>query len=149
AVEPAVKPAALRTRTGVVGVLATTGTSESENLTRLVNKYGADVQVLVQASPGLADQVEKGDFTGEQTRALVEKYVRPMTAKGADVLVLGCTHYPFLASMIQEVAGSGVELIDPATAVARELRRRLDVKGLLSARQRNGTETFWTTGVPE
>jgi glutamate racemase len=103
AVEPAVKPAASRTRSGVVGVLATAGTLASPNVSRLVNRYGMDVRLLVQPSPGLAEQVERGDFSGSQTRSLVEQYVRPMIAEGADTLVLGCTHYPFLKDVIQSV----------------------------------------------
>jgi glutamate racemase len=146
AVEPAVKPAASRTRSGVVGVLATAGTLASPNVSRLVNRYGVDVRFLVQPSPGLAEQVEQGDFSSTQTRTLVEQYVRPMIEQGADTLVLGCTHYPFLKDVIQSVAGAGVELIDPADAVARELRRRLEKAQLLTATGRPGSQRFWTTG---
>jgi glutamate racemase len=147
AIEPAVKPAALRTRSGVVGVLATTGTVSSANLSKLVNSYGVDVRFLVQPCPGLADQVERGESTSARTRALVEQYVRPLTEQGADILVLGCTHYPFLREAIQEVAGPGVELIDPADAVARELRRRLENGDLLARRGRQGSRRFWTSGA--
>jgi glutamate racemase len=149
AVEPAVKPAAARTNTGVVGVLATSGTLASPNVTRLLNKYGVDVEILTQAGAGLVEQVEKGELSGERTRALVEKLVRPMMEKGADVLVLGCTHYPFLRAEIQEAAGSGVEVIDPATAVAREVRRRLETIGLLADSGRRSTDRFLTSGAPE
>ena len=76
--------------------------------------------------PGLAEQVEKGELESEETRSLVKRYVRPIVDKGADILVLGCTHYPFVRPLIQEVAGPAVDVIDPATAVARELRRRLE-----------------------
>ena len=151
AVEPAVKPAAARTKTGVVGVLTTAGTAASEKLTRLVNKYGADVRIIVQPSPGLADQVEKGELDAEATRTLVATYVQPLVAADADVIVLGCTHYPFIRSVIQESAGPKVALIDPADAVARELRRRLTEAGLAEAWSGGGggTERFWTTGDPE
>jgi glutamate racemase len=146
AVEPAVKPAASRTRSGIVGVLATAGTVSSPNLSRLMNSHGVDVRFLVQPSPGLAEQVERGEFATAHTRALVEKYVRPLVEQGADILVLGCTHYPFLSDVIQAVAGPHVELIDPAAAVARELRRRLEKAGLLASKARPGTQRFWTTG---
>jgi glutamate racemase len=148
AVEPAVKPAATMTKTGVVGVLATSGTLASPNVTRLLNKYGVHVEILTQAGPGLVEQVEKGELSGGATRALLEKYVPPLIAKGADVLVLGCTHYPFLAAEIRDLVGPGVEIIDPATAVARELRRRLDAGGLLSTGDRMSTQRFLTTGTP-
>ena len=146
AIEPAVKPAASRTRSRVVGVLATTGTLSSPNMAKLLADYGSDVEFLIQPCPGLADQVERGDLTSEETRRLVHGYVRPLTDKGADVLVLGCTHYPFLSALIQEIAGSGVDVIDPATAVARELRRRLESADLLLEGPEPGTERFWTTG---
>ncbi|PYR24986.1 MAG: glutamate racemase [Acidobacteria bacterium] len=147
AIEPAVKPAASRTRSGVVGVLATTGTVSSSKLAKLVNRHGIDVRFLIQPCPGLADQVEKGEVSSERTRSLVERYVVPLTAQGADVLVLGCTHYPFLRSVIQDVAGPGVEILDPADAVARELRHRLEVGRLLARKGSQGTQRFFTTGA--
>ncbi len=148
AIEPAVKPAAAKTKSGVVGVLATSGTLASPNVTKLLNTYGVDVEILTQAGTGLVEQVEKGELSGARTRALVEQYVRPLINKGADVLVLGCTHYPFLLAEITQVAGTGVEILDPATAVARELRRRLDTAGLLASDDSPGTERFLTTGDP-
>jgi glutamate racemase len=93
--------------------------------------------------------VEQGDFDSAATRLLVAQYVRPLVEQGADVLVLGCTHYPFLREAIQDVAGPGVELIDPADAVARELRRRLHKAGLLSAQGRQGHRRFWSSGSRE
>ena len=146
AIEPAVKPAASRTRSRVVGVLATTGTLESPNVGKLIANYGADVNFIIQACPGLADQVEKGELSSEETRALVTRYVRPIVDKGGDIVVLGCTHYPFLRDLIQDVAGPAVDVIDPATPVARELRRRLESAGLLNDMDAAGTERFLTTG---
>jgi glutamate racemase len=149
AIEPAVKPAASRTRSRVVGVLATTGTLSSPNMGKLLASYGSDVEFIIQPCPGLADQVEKGELASDETRALVKRYVRPIIDKGGDIVVLGCTHYPFLRPLIQEVAGPAVDVIDPATAVARELRRRLETAGLLQNGGHPGTETFWTTGAIE
>ena len=149
AIEPAVKPAAATTKSGVVGVLATTQTLASERFSSLVEKYGHGVEIVAQPCPGLAEQVEKGEFAGPATRALVEQFVRPMIARGADTIVLGCTHYPFLSDVIRSVAGLDVTLIDPAVAVARELRRRLDAANLLSTEERDGGEVFWTSGDPE
>jgi glutamate racemase len=149
AIEPAVKPAASRTRSRVVGVLATTGTLASPNMGKLLASYGSDVEFVIQPCPGLADQVEKGELASEVTRALVERYVRPIRDKGGDIVVLGCTHYPFLRTLIQEIAGPAVEVIDPATPVARELRRRLDHAGLLNDSTEPGAEQFWTTGLVE
>jgi glutamate racemase len=149
AIEPAVKPAASRSRSRVVGVLATTGTLASPNMGKLLANYGSDVEFVIQPCPGLADQVEKGELASDETRALVKRYVRPILDKGADIVVLGCTHYPFLRPLIQDVAGPAVDIIDPATPVARELRRRLETAGLLQNGGHPGTETFWTTGAVE
>jgi glutamate racemase len=166
AIEPAVKPAASRTRSRVVGVLATAGTVSSPNMAKLVANYGrlrqgsdeprhgeaeagSDVEFVIQPCPGLADQVEKGELASDATRALVKRYVRPIIDKGGDVVVLGCTHYPFLRRLIQEAAGPDVDIIDPATPVARELRRRLQSAGLLNEGTGVGTERFWTTGAVE
>lgn len=147
AIEPAVKPAASRTRSRVVGVLATTGTVSSPKMAKLLADYGRDVEFLIQPCPGLADQVEKGELSADETCAMVERYVRPLTDKGADILVLGCTHYPFLRPLIEEIAGPAVEVIDPATAVAQELRRRLETNRLLRDTTESGSEKFWTTGA--
>jgi glutamate racemase len=146
AIEPAVKPAASMTTSGVVGVLATTQTIASERFSKLVERHASGVQVIAQPCPGLAEQVEKGEFSTAATRALVDQYVRPLIDKGADTIVLGCTHYPFLSDVIRDVAGPEVTLIDPAVAVARELRRRLEAEGLLSPASREGREVFWTSG---
>jgi len=146
AIEPAVKPAAALTRTGVVGVLATTQTLASRRFSKLVDTHAAGVRVVSQAAPGLVERVEAGELSGETTRALVEQYVRPLVDSGADTIVLGCTHYPFLGTVIQEVAGPSVTVIDPAVAVARELHRRLQAAGLLAPDARTGNERFWTTG---
>lgn len=146
AIEPAVKPAAQQTKSKVVGVLATSGTLASDNFMKLLVRFGADVNILVQPCPGLVEQVEAGDLNGAATQALLESYLRPLLAQGADTLVLGCTHYPFLAPLIQSIAGTGVSIIDPAAAIASELRRRLENVGLLSAAGEGGTERFWTSG---
>ena len=119
AIEPAIKPAAQRTRSGVIGVLATPRTLQSPSIARLVDAHGRGVRVLMQACPGWVEQVERGELAGERTEALVARQIDPLLAQGADTLVLGCTHYPFLRDVIARLAGPNVELIDPAPAVAR------------------------------
>lgn len=149
AMEPAVKPAAAHTTSGVIGVLATSRTIASDNFARLHERFGADVKILMQPCPGLVEQVEAGNLSGDNTRALVERYVVPLLDQGADTLVLGCTHYPFLTALIQEIAGSSVAILDPSAAIARELRRRLASANLLSSESHTGTERFWTSTIPD
>jgi glutamate racemase len=147
AMEPAVKPAATHTQSGVIGVLATSRTIASNNFAKLHERFGADVKILMQACPGLVEQVEAGDLSNAKTRALIGRYVVPLLEQQADTLVLGCTHYPFLAALIQEIAGPAVTIIDPSAAIARELRRRLTNSALLSTGGRAGTEQFWSSAT--
>lgn len=147
AIEPAVKPAAQTTRSGVVGVLATRQTVASPGLARLVAHHANGTRMLLQACPGWVELVERGELDGPTTEAAVATYVRPLVEQGADTLVLGCTHYPFLAPVIQRVAGPQVQVIDPAPAVARELGRRLLQHGLAAPADTPTTPTrFWTSG---
>ncbi|TSE30728.1 Glutamate racemase [Tepidimonas taiwanensis] len=147
AIEPAVKPAAALTRTGVVGVLATRNTVASPGLARLIATHAGGVHVLPQACPGWVERVERGELDGPETEAAVAERVRPLLAAGADVLVLGCTHYPFLRPVIERVAGPAVAVLDPAPAVARELARRLG-RAPASDPAPSGDVTFWTSGDP-
>jgi glutamate racemase len=146
AMEPAVKPAARATRNGVVGVLTTVGTSESDRFKSLLERFGSKATVVTQAAPGLVERIEAGDVDGPQTRALVERYTAPFKQAGADTIVLGCTHYPFLKTVIADLVGSDVTLIDTGEAVARQLRRVLQERGLLNPRSQPGTVRFWSSG---
>lgn len=146
AMEPAIKPATRSTRSGVIGVMATTRTLSSANVSRLLDLHGKDLQILLQPCPGLVEQVESGELLGSTPAALVARYVTPLLEKGADTLVLGCTHYPFLSPLIQEIAGPNVAVIDSAAAIARELGRRLTASNLLSSHNQPGTERFWSSG---
>ncbi|MGR8981819.1 MAG: glutamate racemase [Gammaproteobacteria bacterium] len=148
AMEPAIKPAALQTRSGVIGVLATRRTLASHNFVKLFERYGADVEILPQACPGLVEQVEAGELSSAKTRSLIESYVAPLVSRGADTLVLGCTHYPFLRTVIQETAGPEIAVIDSSEAVARQLRRRLEAHDLLAGSEEPGFEQFWTSADP-
>lgn len=125
ALEPAIKPAVALTRTGVVAVLGTSRTLESASVARLCRRFRGSAKVILQPCPGLVEQVERGDLASERTLVLLESYVRPVVAAGADTLVLGCTHYPFLAEQIRGVAGPGVAILDSAEAVARQVQRRI------------------------
>lgn len=141
--EPAVKPAASLTTRGVIGVLATQATFQGELFADLVARYGEGVEVLPQACPGVAAAVEEGP--GEETVALLAGFARPLVERGADVLVLGCTHYSFLGPALAECMGSQVTIVDPAEAVARQVAR-LAAPDAVSA---SGATTYLTTGDPE
>ncbi len=145
AMEPAIKPAARLTRSGVVGVLATAGTVASANVERLCREHAGGARVLLQACPGLVECVERGELGDASTHALLRRYVEPLLQAGADTLVLGCTHYAFLAPALRDIAGPGVQLVDAAEAVARETVRRLGA--LRQDGARAGGERFVTTGA--
>ncbi|HTN93774.1 MAG TPA: glutamate racemase [Gallionella sp.] len=147
AMEPAIKPAVSITRSGVIGVLATSRTITSDNFAKLHERYAAEARILMQPCPGLVEQVEAGDLSSDKTGALLRQYVLPLLEQGVDTLVLGCTHYPFLAPLIRELVGPMVAIIDPSAAIARELRRRLAGANLLSAGSRAGIERFWTSAA--
>jgi len=146
AIEPAIKPAVALTHSGVVGVLATRQTVQSAAVARLVELYGADKRILLQGCPGLVEQVERADLHSAETENLLHQFITPLLEQGADTLVLGCTHYPFLRDTIQRVAGEGVTLLDPAEAVARELARRLADNGSLTTQAALGSVQFFTSG---
>ncbi len=146
AMEPAVKPAVAATRSGVVGVLATVGTLQSARFAALLEKHAGDVEIVTQGCPGLVEQVERGDLAGPDTRALIKRYTAPLLARGADTIILGCTHYPFLAPLIRSVAGADVALVDTGAAVARQLERRLQAELPQRAPATQGATQFWSSG---
>lgn len=145
--EPAVKPAVAATRSGVVGVLATVGTLESARFAALLERYGEEVEIVTQGCPGLVEQVELGELDSTKTRQLVERYTAPLLARGADTLILGCTHYPFLAPLIRDVAGTDVTLVDTGAAVARQLQRRMSLE-LPARTHSDAAARFFTSGDP-
>ncbi len=142
--EPAVKPAVEATRSGVVGVMATVGTLKSAQFAALLENYGKGVHVVTQACHGLVECVERGELDAASTRELVRRYLEPLLVQGADTIVLGCTHYPFVRPLIEQETGAGVVIIDTGEAVARQLQRRLAEHGLLACS--GGGEQFWTSG---
>ena len=152
-VEPGLKPAALRSLSRVVGVLATERTLASSRFQALESQLSAatGVRFLAQACSGLADQVEQGELRSPKTAALVTRYVAPLIGQGADTLVLGCTHYPFLLPLIEQAARRAgareLVIIDTGEAVARQLQRVLAERGLLCDEHAGpATLSGWTTG---
>jgi glutamate racemase len=128
--EPAVKPAAEHTRSGLVGVLATPATFQGALYASVLERFANGVQVLQHTCPGLVGQIEKGDLDGDETRAILEDALRPMLDRGIDTVVLGCTHYPFVIPLIERIVGESVRVIDPAPAVAKQAKRLLEAQGM-------------------
>lgn len=145
--EPAVKPAAEQTRSGVVGVLATPATFQGELYASVVERFAQGVTVLQDTCPGLVKEIEAGRLQGREARRILEFALHPMLDKGIDTVVLGCTHYPFVIPLIEEIVCPTVRVIDPAPAVARQAARLLAERGLTGAR-RTQPDRFWTTGDP-
>lgn len=142
--EPAVKPAAEASKSGVIGVLATVGTLKSAQFAALLESYGRNVKVVTQACVGLVECVERGELDTPETKALIRQYTAPLLAEGADTLVLGCTHYPFVKDAIREVVGDQISLIDTGAAVAKQLKRQMEEKSLLSTSNQPANVQFWT-----
>lgn len=145
--EPAVKPAAAASKTGVIGVLATSGTLKSAQFAALLDHYGQQVEVVTQACHGLVECVERGELDSTATQDLLASYVQPLIAAGADTIVLGCTHYPFVRPLIENLVGDDVVLIDTGAAVAKELKRRLEDARLLNAETQIGQVGFWSNST--
>lgn len=130
--EPAVKPAAAATQNGVIGVLATVGTLKSAQFAALLESYGRNVKVVTQACVGLVECIERGELNSPNTLHLIQQYCAPLLNEGADTIVLGCTHYPFVKDVIRTTVGDSVTLIDTGAAVASQLKHQLLVNNLLN-----------------
>ena len=136
--EPAIKPAAARTKTGTVGVLATAGTLKADKYLSTRVKWGDNIQVVEHVGQGFVELVESGTTCGPEAEEIVEISVEPLLDAGADTIVLGCTHYPFIADTIKQVASRlvpdrEVTIIDPAPAVAKHLLDVMNEEGISAA----------------
>ncbi|MEE9331807.1 MAG: glutamate racemase [Methylophilaceae bacterium] len=145
--EPAVKPAALASKNGVIGVLATVGTLKSAQFAALLANYGKDIQVHTQGCIGLVECIERGELNSANTKALLTQYCQPLLDAGADTIVLGCTHYPFVRDLIQEVVGNGITVIDTGKAVAKHLQNILRTQSLIISSEAEPNITIWTNNV--
>ncbi|MBV6397508.1 MAG: Glutamate racemase [Anaerolineales bacterium] len=143
--EPAVKPAAETTHTGVVGVLATPATFQGALYASVVERFTTGVQILQNTCPGLVQQIEKGDLEGTETRRILESALHPMLEKNIDTVVLACTHFPFVIPLIRRICGDSVRVIDPAPAVARQAQRLIEAQGQVNNGDR-GRVRFYTSG---
>lgn len=144
--EPAVKPASGKSKSGIIGVLATEGTLASDKFVELKHRFDGKAEIITQPCPGLVEEIEKLEPDEAVIDRLLREYISPLLAKGVDTLVLGCTHYTFITRQIGEVAGANVAIIDTDDAVARRLGSVLDEKGLLNADGVTGETVFFSSG---
>jgi len=144
--EPAVKPATEKTHNGIVGVLATPATFQGKLYHTLVERFAKDVKILTHTCPGLVEAIESGDIHSSNTRLILKKALLPMLERGADTIVLGCTHFPFIIPTIRDIVGSQVAVIDPAPAIAKRVGYLLNKKELISGYIQSAQKTFSTTG---
>jgi glutamate racemase len=142
--EPAVKPAAEQTQSGVVGVIATTATIQGELFASVVERFAQSVTVLRQPCPGLVQQIEAGKLETPETEKMLRGWLGPMMEKNIDTLVLACTHYPFVMTMLKKILGENVRIIDPAPSVARQVKKILGEKNLLN--EEGGKVVYYTSG---
>ena len=149
-IEPGVKPAVAASASGKVGVMATPGTLSSDRFARLIAQHAKDAQIVPQPCPGLAKAIESGQLDTPALRELIRGFCEPLKRSGVDTVVLGCTHYPFVAPLIAEAMGPGVQLIDTSDAVARQTvrlaRRALSSREKLEGDPSPGRTRLWTSG---
>jgi glutamate racemase len=149
-VEPGIKPAAASSRNHRIGVMATEGTLRSEKFRRLAEQHAGQATLVLQPCPGLAAAIERGEPEAPEVRDLIERHCAPLREAGVDTVVLGCTHYPFVADLIARALGPQVDLVDTAEAVARQAVRQLDeLTGAAEARPSSPSAEparLWTTG---
>ena len=144
---PAVKPAIEGTRTGVIGVLATEATFQGELFADVVSRFAGGAEVLSQVCPELVEHVECGDVDSPDLEQLLRRYIEPLLSEGADTIVLGCTHYPFLVPSIRHIVGEDVRIIEPGLAMARQTARLLTRYDLATSESGAGRRIYATTGT--
>lgn len=144
--EPAVKPGAKATKTGKVAVLATARTFQTQRYSSLMQRFASDVELLENPCVGLVERIESGQIEGPELEAFLKPILSPMLDAGADTIVLGCTHYPFLIPTFRKILGEDFHIIDPAPALARHLERVLRERNLLAPSNAAPHYEFFTSG---
>ena len=145
-IEPAIKPAALQTTTGVVGVLATKGTLSSKLFHQTSSAYGQDITIVEREGKHLVEMIEDGKLNSIEIEDLLQAYTQPMIEQGADHLVLGCTHYPFLTPVLKKILPKGIQIVDCSSSVAQQVKRVLQNRKLNATQQVQGKTTYYCSG---
>ena len=147
-IEPAIKPAALQTKTNAIGILATKGTLSSALFSKTSGMFASNINVIEQVGDGIVELIESGKFQSEEMKALLKTYLKPMIDANIDYLVLGCTHYPYLIPLLVELLPSHVKIIDSGEAVARQTKTILKKNNLLNTETAKNKNHFYTNGKP-
>lgn len=145
-IEPAIKPAALNTKTNAVGILATKGTLSSALFSKTSGRFASHIKVIEQEGEGIVELIESGKLYSDDMRVLLSRYLEPMLAANIDYLVLGCTHYPYLIPILLELLPNNVKIIDSGEAVARQTKAVLEQDNLLNTEIVNPKTEFYTNG---
>lgn len=143
-IEPAIKPAALKSKSKTVGVLATKGTLTSSLFHSTSQNHAEGIEIIERQGKGLVELIENGELGSDATRQLLQEYLRPMLDKEIDYLVLGCTHYPYLIPLLKELLPESVKIIDSGEAVARQTKSILERYGILNLSNIDGKHQFYT-----
>ncbi|RTL14780.1 MAG: glutamate racemase [Flavobacteriaceae bacterium] len=147
-IEPAIKPAALQSKTQTIGILATKGTLNSELFHKSVANH-PDVKIIEQIGHGLVQLIENGDIDSAEMEELLKSYLNPMVEKNIDYLVLGCSHYPYLIPQIKKIIPPKIKIIDSGEAVAKQTQKILEQNNLLNLSKSKSSQIFYTNGEPE
>ena len=142
-IEPAIKPAALKTKTNNIGILATKGTLNSELFEKTASTIAEEITTRETVGKGLVELIENGKIDSSEMKKLLSSYIKPMLEDQVDCLVLGCTHYPYLIPQIREIVGEKVQIIDSGEAVAKQTKAILEKHQLLNIDTKKGTHQFY------
>jgi glutamate racemase len=148
-VEPAIKPAAQKSITQKIALLVTEATAVNHRFLALVNKHKNSTEVFIQPCPGLVELIEQGIHESEHCRKILNGFLVPLLQKNIDTLVLGCTHYPFVRSLIQEIVGNTITIVETAQPVTEQLARQLEIKGLLSSNPHIPQQMFFSSKISQ
>lgn len=143
-IEPAIKPAALNTKTNSVGILATQGTLSSALFAKTSGTFAKDIKVIEQEGKGLVELIEAGEINSPKTNKLLTSYLEPMLNQNIDHLILGCTHYPYLIPNIKKIVGNDIRIIDSGFAVSKQIKNILQEHSLLNLQSKKGKHYFYT-----
>ena len=150
-VEPGIKPAITQTLSGVVGILATQRTIDSEKFSKLVSQFSNNTDIILQPCPGLAEAIDEGQHQSALRAQLLRHFIAPLLGRGADTLVLGCTHYPLIMEEIRqilvELRHANVQLVDTSEAIAKQVIRQLERNQSLNPDSASGTVQFFSTDI--